>query len=124
MAVIESIVFLIQVNFEIMNQPTRSAERWIISGGLANLDGVCQRLAELSGLTVVRPVITEGTCRGVLYLLNRHDNATEPEYTAAVFEPQNNQALFKRYLRWRDAMAEVIKSHINKHPFQPLRPDP
>ncbi len=113
-AVIESIVFLIQVNFEIVNQSTGSAERWIVSGGLANLDGVCQRLADLSGLSVVRPVINEGTCRGVLHLLNRRSNTTQPEYTAAVFEPQNDQGLFDRYSRWCRAMAEVINSHNRK----------
>lgn len=125
-AVIESIVFLIQVNFEIVNQPTRSAQRWVVSGGLVNLDGVCQRLADLSGLTVVRPVINEGTCRGVLYLLNRHSNTTQPKYTAAVFKTRKNQALFERYSRWHDAMAEVINWHKNNngYPVQSLHPEP
>ncbi len=110
-AVIESIVFLIQVNFKIINLPTGSAERWIVSGGLANLDGVCQRLANLSGLTVVRPDINEGTCRGVWHLLNRRNSTIQPEYTTTMFEPQNDQGLSERYSRWRCAMTEVINSH-------------
>lgn len=107
-ATIESIVFLIQVNFEIMNPSNESVERWIISGGLANLDGVCQRLADLSGLPVVRPDINEGTSRGVWHLLNRRSNTRQPKYTTTVFEPQNNPGLLERYSRWRHAMAEVI----------------
>jgi len=116
-AVIESIVFLMQVNFETMylkcpqTLATGSAQRWVVSGGLANLDGLCQRMADLSGLTVVRPDINEGTSRGVLHLLNRRSNTTRPQYTATVFEPHNDQGLFERYARWRNAMAEVIDLH-------------
>jgi glycerol kinase len=110
-AVIESIIFLIQVNFEIMNQANDSAERWIISGGLANLDGVCQRLADLSGLIVVRPDINEGTSRGVWHLLNRYNDTRQPKHTETVFEPQENQALHERYSRWRSAMAEVKEAN-------------
>ena len=93
-----------------MNQPAASAERWVVSGGLANLDGVCQRLADLSGLAVVRPVINEGTCRGVLHLLNRRSNTSQQKQTTTVFESRNDQELLERYSRWRDAMAEIINS--------------
>ena len=109
-AVIESIVFLIQVNVDIMEQCNGPLERWIISGGLANLDGVCQRLANLSGLPVVRPDINEGTSTGVWHLLNRHSTSSQPKYTTTVFKPQNNQGLHQRYARWRSAMTGVINA--------------
>src|SRR3569833_1296157 len=50
-AVIESIVFLIQTNLDAMNEVTRRpVHALIVSGGLARLDGLCQRLADLSGM--------------------------------------------------------------------------
>lgn len=111
-ATIESIIFLIQVNFEIMNRSSEPVARWMISGGLSNLDGVCQRLADLSDLNVVRPDINEGTSRGVWHLLNRHRNHAQPAYTSTVFEPQDNPGLMKRYSRWCEAMAVLITTTL------------
>ncbi|HBS25777.1 MAG TPA: hypothetical protein DD827_01400, partial [Gammaproteobacteria bacterium] len=48
-AVIESIVFLIMDNLSLMQQDN-AIKRIQVSGGLSSLDGLCQKLANLSGL--------------------------------------------------------------------------
>ncbi len=64
-AVLESIVFLIQTNLERMGTPARIA----VSGGLSRLDGLCQRLADLALIPVMRLDDFEATARGVARLL-------------------------------------------------------
>jgi glycerol kinase len=54
-AVIESILFLLLENLERMRRAEPDLRRLRVSGGLAQLDGLCQRLSSLSGLPVERP---------------------------------------------------------------------
>ncbi len=108
-AVVESIVFMLQTNFELCAGATAMPEGWVVSGGLSALDGLCQRLADLSGVPVLRPNIDEATSRGVANLLIRsHNSVPETDITEVQFVPQMNSPLEHRYLRWRHAMAEVI----------------
>jgi glycerol kinase len=72
-AVLESIVFLLQANIEAIERAAAGshapASRIIVSGGLARLNGLCQRLADRTGLPVDRPVATEATAQGLAWLL-------------------------------------------------------
>jgi glycerol kinase len=63
--VAESILFLIQANIDAMLELGRELHQLTITGGIAHSDGFCQRLADLSGLQVVRPQIVEATARGI-----------------------------------------------------------
>ncbi len=63
------IVFLLQINMEGMVASISAPTTIYISGGLANLSGLCQRLANLAGIPVVRPVQSEATARGCAFLL-------------------------------------------------------
>ena len=72
-AVLESIVALLQANIEAMAGAVTEAPpptRIIISGGLARLDGLCERLAERSGLAIERPAAFEATAHGLAWLLH------------------------------------------------------
>ncbi len=66
-AVVESILFLLQCNLERMMRHT-SIKHLRISGGLSQLDGLCQKLANLSGLPVERCDDPEASARGVAWL--------------------------------------------------------
>ncbi len=66
-AVIESVIFLLQVNIGLLQTYNRAVEHIQISGGLSSLDGLCQKLANLSGLAVYRPVQLEATARGIAW---------------------------------------------------------
>jgi sugar (pentulose or hexulose) kinase len=68
--VIESIAFLLAVNIEaICAAGGPRPETILATGGLARLDGLCQRLADVSGLVVERPEALEATSQGVACLL-------------------------------------------------------
>jgi len=105
-AVVESVVFLIQANLEAMAEVLPPPRRIRLTGGLARLDGLAGRLADLAGLPVERPPALEATARGVAYLAGGRPQgfAREPERT---FAPRENPALRAAYRRWRAAMPEA-----------------
>lgn len=67
-AVAESILFLVQANLDAIREAGLLLTSLRVSGGLASSDALCQRLADLSGCTVLRPTDTEATARGVAWL--------------------------------------------------------
>ncbi len=101
-AVIESIVFLLQVNLQLMAEiTTKPAATLIVSGGLARLDGLCQRLADLNGITVMRPEHVEATARGLALLMAGPSSLFNAPSKAKSFMPVANKALQLRYQYWR-----------------------
>jgi len=110
-AVIESIAFLLQVNIEqLRQQPTTN--KILISGGLAQLDGLCQRIADLSGLMVQRMSSCDATASGVAWLLANTDQKTTDiawfQHKLTKIAPQTNPPLTERYQRWKIAMEQAI----------------
>lgn len=105
-AVLESIAFLLRVNIEAIGAATDRhsgpAARAVVGGGLASLDGLCQRLADLLGLPVERPATVEATARGVAWLLGAATASREG--TVEVFRPRSTPRLQARFRRWRRAL--------------------
>jgi len=112
-AVLESIVFLLQVNFDVLAEATNMPERWIVTGGLSQLDGLCQRLADLSRIPVARPSVSEATALGVAHLLNLGQQGFIPPMEGDAFHPQSDPELKDRYSRWHYAMSEVINNYCS-----------
>jgi len=111
-AVIESIAFLIQVNLEAMTTAGAPAlHRVLVSGGLAQLDGLCQRLADLGGVEVARPRDVEATARGVASLAAGTDADFAAITDAKVFLPATHSRLTVRYHAWRGAMEDALSQH-------------
>ena len=67
-AILESIIFLIQINLEAMTNTGQDVRRIRISGGLSSIDGLCQLLADLTQRLVVRSEVTQATSRGIAWL--------------------------------------------------------
>ena len=107
-AVVESIVFLLQSNIEAIESHAAGARDIEISGGLARLDGLCHRLAALSGRSVLRAAQTETSARGAAWLLTEATQAWAEAGTRQRFAPAEDTALRERYRRWRDALATQI----------------
>jgi len=101
-AVVESIVFMLAVNIDLIG-----ADAVTVSGGLAQLDGLCSRLADVTGLVVERPVVHEATARGLAWLVAGRPADWRDPADPTVFEPAANPALKSRFSRWRKAMPAV-----------------
>ncbi len=105
-AIVESVLFLLQVNLDLIGERV-ALKRITVSGGLANHDGLCQGLADLSGLAASRPAEREATARGLAFLA-----AGEPadwnRGAGDSFTPRECVTLQGRYRRWRQAMDSAL----------------
>ncbi len=106
-AVVESMAFLLQANFDEIGKFVSPAKRIRASGGVSRLDGLCQRLASTSGLAVHRRDDPEATARGIGYLAAGRPEAWNAGASEEIFEPARDEALLRRYARWRDLMREA-----------------
>ena len=107
-AVAESIVFLLQVNLELLQEFATPLEKIIASGGLTWYDGLCQRLSDLSGLPLQRPAEYEATARGSAWLLAGKPSQWTESQPGLWFQPRTNLALQARYRRWRAALDAAL----------------
>jgi len=103
-AVVESMAFLLQANADNMARYVPPARRIRVSGGVSRFDGLCQRLADVSGLPVHRRDDPEATARGIAYLAAGRPEGWNTGAAEEVFAPRENPALRERYRRWRALM--------------------
>lgn len=106
-AVVESVAFLLQANIEEMAKYVPPAARIRVSGGVSQIDGLCRRLAALSGLPVHRRDDAEATARGIAYLAAGRPASWNLAATEQVFAPGEDAGIGARYRRWRALMAEA-----------------
>lgn len=109
-AVIESIIFMIQLNLELIQEeaPLRKLQA---SGGLSKLDSLCQKLSNLSGLVLERSDVIEATARGAAWLAAGRPGDWNPADDGVVtdtecFAPQRDQSLHQRY--------QIFKTHMQR----------
>jgi glycerol kinase len=105
-AIIESIVFLLQHNIEQMQQHI-SLTQLKVSGGLSQLDGLCQKLADISNLPVARAKDTEATARGTAWLAAGRPDNWMFEQADKNFKPQNNADLILRYRQFTQEIRSI-----------------
>jgi len=110
-ALIESIVFLISHNLQQLAQPP---QRILISGGLSQLDGLCQKLSDLNQASVLRFTQTEGSARGCASLANQlapHDNSQWQHLPVQQpFIAQQNRDLNQRYAHFVGELRKRCRS--------------
>ena len=106
-AVIESMAFLLQANIDEMAKYVPAAKRIRVSGGVSRFDGLCARLAAVSGLPVLRREDAEATTRGIAYLAAGRPAEWECAAEDESFAPADDPAIRARYRRWRALMAEA-----------------
>jgi len=106
---LESIAFMLVVNLESIRDAGLTVRRLRASGGLSRVDGLCQRLADLSGLPVERPRESEATVRGAAWLTC---GATAAWAAGPVerFSPARNDRLAARYAAFRAEMQRYAGS--------------
>lgn len=113
-AVAESILFLTNVNLQILQQQYARLEKIVVTGGLANSDALCQKLANLVQLPVYRPAQCEATAMGVAYLTAGMPERWGEQQAGAWFAAQDEAALHSRFTRWNEAMETELKRHNDK----------
>jgi glycerol kinase len=106
-AVVESMAFLLQANMDEMAKYVPPAARIRVSGGVSKIDGLCRRLAALSGLPVHRREDAEATARGIGYLAAGRPASWEHAIAEQIFAPGEHAGINARYRRWRVLMAEA-----------------
>ncbi len=108
MAIVESIIFLLQRNLDVLRQ-TQAIHGIVISGGLSRQVIFCQLLADLSRLPVERSIDQEATARGACYILAAYPQEwLQPD--RELFTPRDNHLLQLRFSRWSEKMqAELAK---------------
>ena len=109
-AVIESIAFMVCANIAILREVNPGIRRIRISGGLSQLDGLCRRIASLSGLGVVRPIQVETTARGIAWLAAGGPHTWQPTGEPVTFGPQPNPALGERQERFLEAIGRYTQT--------------
>ncbi|MBT8486186.1 MAG: hypothetical protein HKO59_04465 [Phycisphaerales bacterium] len=98
-AVVESIAFLLAVNIGVIEATLGPTATLLVTGGGATLDGLLQRLADLTGRWVERPAEREATTRGLAFFLSQSRAWTASPVER--FSPGSNPALHDRFARWQ-----------------------
>jgi len=102
-AVLESVVFLVRVILDEMERVLPAPRVLHVTGGLAQLDGLCQRLANLSGVLVRRADDPEATARGLAWQV--HERPQFAPQKSRDFKPHGAPDLRARYARFQDELA-------------------
>jgi len=104
-AVVESIVFLIRVNLDLMKK-AGPLSRIVVTGGFARCNYFCDALAGLSGMAVERYALPEATARGVAFLAAGLPRQWHSVSLERRFTPSPHSGLHARFAKWQQAMHE------------------
>ena len=96
-AVLESIVFLLQLNIERLRRFKTQLTAMEISGGLSRVDRINQALADMTGLPVARRDIAEATARGIAWLAGDQPSAWVDGGIDKRWSPRANPRLKQRF---------------------------
>ncbi|MGE0114610.1 MAG: FGGY family carbohydrate kinase [Steroidobacteraceae bacterium] len=103
-AVIESIAFLLAANIDLMRRQLPELTQLVIGGGLSTCSYLCECMADLTHLPVIRLGERELTARGLAYLVAGRPAIWLPDTQTASFTPQQNDSLLARQSRWLQQM--------------------
>ncbi len=112
LAWLESVIFQIVVNIEVMaasDDSLHQTQKIIISGGLSNVDALCQKIADLSHLPVHRNDNTDATLQGIACLAAGVSPEWQPPQHNDVFKSQENIAIHSRFQYWRMQMSKWLQ---------------
>jgi len=109
-AVFESIAFLVFCNVALMQDSACPIRQIHISGGMSQMDPVCQLLADLSSLPVTRLAESEATARGIAFLAAGRPKDWQRDFGRS-FQPQNRDgqaAISQRYQIFLNRLKTII----------------
>lgn len=107
LAWLESVVFQIVVNVQLM-ETLGKTEKILISGGLSQADGICQRIADLTGATVYRSENADATLRGIGCMAAGHTAGLVVDWSElpakVSFTSSSPNVLGQRFEIWKNKM--------------------
>jgi glycerol kinase len=109
LAWIESVIFQIVINVQLMNQ-SGVTNKIIISGGFSKADAVCQKIADLTNANVHRSDNADATVQGAACMAAGLPESWNPPFHEDVFAPQQNAVLEQRFARWQLAMQHWLQA--------------
>ena len=116
MSVIESILFLIQLNIDLIRPANPNINGINLSGGVSRMDGFCQRPANLSRYRVFRANDPEATARGIAWQSAGCPDDWQSE-TGEYFEPARNESLSRRYREFSRIMDQISGNEVVQDNF-------
>lgn len=105
---LESILFLLRVNLELMNQDNHLSSIQL-TGGFSRSEKFCQRLADLLGLPVHLNENPEASLQGVAFLTAACPASWEIHLDPHEFIAMNNPLLHQRYDNWLKTLTYSLK---------------
>lgn len=109
LAWIESVIFQIVINVQLMNQ-LGVTHKIIISGGLSKSDSVCQKIADLTNANVHRSDNADATVQGAACMAAGLQQCWKPVLQEDIFTPQVNAGLMQRFNTWQQAMHQWLQA--------------
>jgi glycerol kinase len=106
-AVAESVLFLLQRNLECIKEQGIAVRKIYLGGGLSQSEGLCQRLADLSGCIVSRAEVVEASARGAAFWLSGCPSNWRAGIKARDYHPQS-AGISNRYKKWLFAMHQTM----------------
>lgn len=107
-AVLESIVFLITVNLDVMQEALPQPRHIVLTGGLSKISHLGQMLANLTQMPVLKPPFVEATARGVVRLAMGSHKSWPDEEPSILFKPADDPSLHRRFAKWKSLMQEAV----------------
>lgn len=103
----ESILFQLMVNLSLIRQQTE-IQVICISGGLSRSDSLCQRLANLASLPVIRYENADATLQGMAYVTAGQPEHWQVSGAVSQFLPAMDNALQERFTQWHGALQQWL----------------
>lgn len=107
LAWIESVIFQIVVNVQLMNK-LGVVQKIIISGGFSKADAVCQKIADLTNANVHRSDNADATVQGAACMAAGLPKSWKPVFQEDVFTLQHNPQLQQRFVIWQSKLNEWL----------------
>jgi glycerol kinase len=109
----QSLIFLTQINIDTLNQVTTKSNKIAVSGGLSRYNDLCQYLADLSQLPVIRHEYTNSTLRGIAYLAADRPKSWGAQvetdhHQSQTFIPRKNTDIKQSFQQWRTELNEYV----------------
>lgn len=109
LAWLESIIFQMVVNLKLMEQ-LGPLHKLYVSGGISRADAICQRLADLSGVPIIRSENTEASLQGIAYMAAGLPSVWNQSVGDEIFQPKSNPHLSSRFSLWQNALDEWLSA--------------